>query len=185
MALNPCHECGKDVSSSAAACPHCGAPPKAEPVVTTKKFRLKRWLPVLLIAGVVIGGGAVLVNAFGDLDKEYAKGREQSDDQAQARKVIDGWLGEQKAGRSGDRYWSGGKAGSRLFAVRNWEVVDLDIRRGGFPSTAVATVRVDSSTQGGMPITVLWNIRLTSTQPAIWVIDDVGEVSGRPGSPGR
>lgn len=29
MALIKCHECGKDVSSEAAACPHCGAPVKA------------------------------------------------------------------------------------------------------------------------------------------------------------
>lgn len=25
MALNPCKECGKDISSTAAKCPHCGA----------------------------------------------------------------------------------------------------------------------------------------------------------------
>jgi hypothetical protein len=29
MALKPCKECGKEVSTSAAACPHCGAPVKA------------------------------------------------------------------------------------------------------------------------------------------------------------
>ena len=28
MALIPCHECGKEISDQAEACPHCGAPVK-------------------------------------------------------------------------------------------------------------------------------------------------------------
>ena len=31
MALIQCHECGKEISDSAAACPSCGAPVKAKP----------------------------------------------------------------------------------------------------------------------------------------------------------
>jgi hypothetical protein len=30
MALTKCHECGKEVSTTAAACPHCGAKPKRQ-----------------------------------------------------------------------------------------------------------------------------------------------------------
>lgn len=30
MALHPCHECGKKVSTSAKLCPHCGAPPRGD-----------------------------------------------------------------------------------------------------------------------------------------------------------
>ena len=28
MALEPCRECGRTISTEAVACPHCGAPPK-------------------------------------------------------------------------------------------------------------------------------------------------------------
>lgn len=51
MALKNCKECGKEVSSSAAACPHCGAPQKRKPHGCGT-----------LIA--VIIGGAILAGVF-------------------------------------------------------------------------------------------------------------------------
>lgn len=32
MALKPCRECGREISTAAKQCPHCGAPSSAEAV---------------------------------------------------------------------------------------------------------------------------------------------------------
>lgn len=55
MALIKCHECGKDVSSEAAACPNCGAKPKKpEPTEQKKKFGFWQAVIFLCIMGVII-----------------------------------------------------------------------------------------------------------------------------------
>ena len=51
MALKPCHECGKQISTTAKACAHCGAPPE-------KKTSTVTWAVLALI---VIG---VAMSAF-------------------------------------------------------------------------------------------------------------------------
>ncbi len=64
MALIKCRECGKDVSTEAAACPSCGAPPSttrapteeaASPPAEKKKAK-KASLPVQIIGGLVVVG---------------------------------------------------------------------------------------------------------------------------------
>lgn len=52
MALVKCDECGQQVSTSARACPHCGAPPKAG---TRQR--------AALLAAVVAGAVGVVVSA--------------------------------------------------------------------------------------------------------------------------
>lgn len=63
MALKPCSECGREVSTLARQCPHCGTPYPADPV--TGCFATMRacgcllgtlmWLPLLL--ALCVGGG--------------------------------------------------------------------------------------------------------------------------------
>lgn len=58
MALVACHECGKEVSTEAHACPRCGAPIKADRSRTKVSARIEiknpqLWL-LVVIAGVVI-----------------------------------------------------------------------------------------------------------------------------------
>lgn len=57
MALVPCPECGKEISTQAVACPHCGAPQTRTVVeVTSKKnkpFNVWFWV---LVAILVAGG---------------------------------------------------------------------------------------------------------------------------------
>jgi len=48
MAIQPCRECGKDVSTEAPACPHCGTPnpidvPTPAPSVAPAKTKRRRW----------------------------------------------------------------------------------------------------------------------------------------------
>jgi predicted amidophosphoribosyltransferase len=55
MALQPCAECGAQISDNAAACPQCGSPP-------TKHSNVLRWLGAiafvfvgLFVLGLVVG----------------------------------------------------------------------------------------------------------------------------------
>lgn len=45
MALIPCKECGKEVSSKARTCPHCGRP--------LKRFRIGRLIPAVIYIALV------------------------------------------------------------------------------------------------------------------------------------
>jgi len=64
MALQPCPECAREVSSSAAACPHCGHPVVAaqavsipgEPIVTTQATSKDIKIHTLLSVGLGIVG---------------------------------------------------------------------------------------------------------------------------------
>jgi len=49
MALQPCAECGVNVSDKASACPQCGAPP-----IKPKKTKWWLWIPLGLIAAFFI-----------------------------------------------------------------------------------------------------------------------------------
>lgn len=49
MALQPCVECGAQISSMAPACPQCGAPP-----IRPKKTKWWLWIPLGLIVAFVI-----------------------------------------------------------------------------------------------------------------------------------
>ena len=54
MAIIKCHECNKDISSTAVACPNCGAKPK-------KKTTIGEFLSVcigIVLAFVIFGGGS-------------------------------------------------------------------------------------------------------------------------------
>lgn len=54
MALAPCHECGKEISTEATACPSCGAKPK-------RPARTKWWLwgPLGLVVAFLAFGAIV------------------------------------------------------------------------------------------------------------------------------
>lgn len=56
MALVKCHECGKDVSTQAAACPNCGAPPRPLPQAATKRENKAKNVVSGIIGIVVIAG---------------------------------------------------------------------------------------------------------------------------------
>jgi hypothetical protein len=56
LSLAPCRECGKEISTSARACPHCGSPVK----------RVKWWLWVPLGLLVAIVGFVALQPSRGD-----------------------------------------------------------------------------------------------------------------------
>lgn len=67
MALIKCPECGKQVSSTAASCPHCGAPIAERPGdvageinVTTTQETSKSLKRQILISAVLFWGGMVM-----------------------------------------------------------------------------------------------------------------------------
>ena len=55
MAMTTCKECGKQVSTEAKACPHCGA---AAPARKKAKGGIGKWLLVVFAIGVVVACGA-------------------------------------------------------------------------------------------------------------------------------
>ena len=70
MALTSCAECGQQVSTSAKACPHCGAPGPAVPPLPgtptrpTKSSYVPGWVVLLTFIGLAVGiwwmvGGSV------------------------------------------------------------------------------------------------------------------------------
>jgi len=59
MALIECYECGKQISSIATACPHCGAPSKNGQIDPTRVPKAKQMGPlkklVVIVLGVIVG----------------------------------------------------------------------------------------------------------------------------------
>ena len=70
MSLEKCRECGKDVSSEAKACPHCGAVVKT----TSGPFAMLGWF-----AGGLLAVGVVWA---------FVVGNEDADGRAKARSAI-------------------------------------------------------------------------------------------------
>jgi hypothetical protein len=70
--------------------------------------------------------------------------------------VINGLLREQARGRVGYSYWADSQFASQLFAPADWEIMETRV----FGNIATATVRIDSSTKGGIRIRVLWRFFL-------------------------
>lgn len=89
---------------------------------------------------------------------------------ARCEQVVEEWLNEQRKGKSGEDYWpSIVYEPARLFAVREWEIVDRDHFGSGF------TVRIASSNRAGFPIEKLWKISLTdwnTEAPKIWRVEE-------------
>lgn len=60
MALQPCAECGAQISGEAAACPQCGAPPKTNRQINKTLKRLTKVMafvigvPVVLIVAIIV-----------------------------------------------------------------------------------------------------------------------------------
>ena len=54
MALTRCRECGKKISTEAAACPHCGAPPPLKGDSQPKSPRTGRWRVLLTVFGILV-----------------------------------------------------------------------------------------------------------------------------------
>ena len=63
MALEACRECGKEVSTEAHACPHCGVPmdekPKAQ--TTTTQLTSKKWKAHNIVSSVIIAVGIFIM----------------------------------------------------------------------------------------------------------------------------
>lgn len=69
------------------------------------------------------------------------------------KNIIDKFFSAQKKGLSGEDYFCDKDFVTTFFAVRNYEIVD-DLEGIGINYT----VRVESSTRGGIPIIKLWSI---------------------------
>lgn len=63
MALTPCRECGKDISTEAAVCPHCGAPSLAHQSATASPVP-KKGMGTFAKVIVIVGGLFVVLLIF-------------------------------------------------------------------------------------------------------------------------
>jgi len=91
----------------------------------------------------------------------------KSDSQlSESKQLVQDWLTDLKTGGDGNRYWSDTAKNLgwvvKLYAVRDWEILkEESIRIGDSQSfVPLVTVRVDSSTQAGIRITKIWNIKI-------------------------
>lgn len=75
MALVKCHECGKDVSTQAAACPGCGVKPRPVPKPSSKRDRTMA--TVVALVGVGIAAAFVLAD-----DGPEAQAKKQAEEVA-------------------------------------------------------------------------------------------------------
>ncbi|RZZ81955.1 zinc ribbon domain-containing protein [Pseudoxanthomonas winnipegensis] len=64
MALMPCRECGKEISSLAHACPHCGAPIERIPSAAAARAPLPEGGVSYLKAALVLSGLALLFSVI-------------------------------------------------------------------------------------------------------------------------
>src|SRR5450830_1176456 len=97
MALIPCRECGKDVSTLASACPNCGAPVSSRQ--SNKAAEKPRGFAGTLgtVAGVIFVSLLVLIGAMSLTDQWFGAPRHQFEIAADPKKVeITG--GEEKEG---------------------------------------------------------------------------------------
>ena len=92
MALNPCRECGHQISSTAAACPKCGAPgpaaiaqpqPIAQPRRGTNPWMIIGWIIVLILllplATCFMAIGAGTYSDYAEESERQRQLREQAD----------------------------------------------------------------------------------------------------------
>ena len=80
-----------------------------------------------------------------------------------AQGVVDSW----ENGSSSGRYWLGGIERQRLFAVKQHDLLDryfvsdTSTPDGRRPNSSAFKFRIDSTTQGGFPITKDWYVDVT------------------------
>lgn len=80
--------------------------------------------------------------------------------------TIEGWLKAQKLGESGNNFWAGGFPPQKLFAVREYEVLKVEL---DFKSGTVAA-RISYSNEEGQPIIRVWNFRVEAMSTGDWRI---------------
>ena len=69
---------------------------------------------------------------------------------------IEGWLSAMKDGEDTTEYWEYPALEQRLYSVKNWEILSINIAG----EMAFATIQVESSTKGGFPIRKNWKLHL-------------------------
>ena len=127
------------------------------------------WGAVLCMVAIAYfpGGAAAILPLLG-----WKEGpRPKSHMLLRSEATLNAWLTEQQKGKSGREYWPFSlKARQyvtpvRFYAVRSWEIVDA-------PTDLNLTVRIESSTKGGLPIIKLWEVNLDDDG---WKIRSVDE----------
>jgi hypothetical protein len=104
-----------------------------------------------------------IVKALSELDEQRKRqeelGREAAGKAKDINVVINALMLEQAKGRYGLQYWYDSSIATRLFAPVSWDVLESSVSG----TTATALVRVESSTQDGIPIRKLWSFYLRYT----------------------
>lgn len=104
-----------------------------------------------------------IVKALSELDEQRKRqeelGREAAGRSKDMNVVINALMLEQAKGKYGLQYWYDSSIATRLFAPVSWDVLESNVSG----TTATALVRVESSTQGGIPIRKLWTFYLRYT----------------------
>lgn len=151
MALTPCRECGKDMSTDARACPHCGAKPPYRPS-----------LAFILIAGllVVFGVKAAIESSRPAYQPPPKTAEQAAEDAAEQRRHLAVAIAAKKL-----------KDALREPESVEWlymgaddaaDVVCLQYRaRNGFGGMAVETMTITAQEAG--PQAALWNRHCTGS----------------------
>lgn len=79
---------------------------------------------------------------------------------------IDSFMSEQEKGKSGTEYWGGTDTPEKFYSPTAWRVLDTELTG----KTATVKVRVDSSTLGGLKITITWTFYMAKISTAWKVV---------------
>lgn len=144
MALTKCRECGKEISTEAKACPHCGAKPPYKPS-----------LAFVLIAGLlVVFGIKASIESSSPPTASPKTAEQQAEDEAKERRHLVVAITAKKLKNSLREPES--VEWIDMFTDEKAEVVCLKYRaRNGFGGMNVETMTV-TTTEAGQE-TALWN----------------------------
>ncbi len=158
-----CPFCGENIQTVAIKCRFCQSD-------LTEKSVKKKEKPVFIIA--VFAGIIIIALIFASPSiKKYVVSQSvpvaatpstssvtptvlKSADTAEdkIRKCIKGLMQEQEKGETGYEYWKYRNLAKMFYSPTDWKIVELYV----YGECAGVKVRIDSSTQGGMPIRKTW-----------------------------
>lgn len=85
------------------------------------------------------------------------------------RRCINGLMREQEKGNLGTRYWESEILAKQFFTPTSWDILDVTV----FGTMGTATVRIESSTKGGMPIRKNWSFMMSNENG--WKVSMISE----------
>lgn len=120
---------------------------------------MPRYIWINMLVGLALGAVGYILGAFFGLPEmgnlQIAAGQNTS------RTLLEDFLENEKVdGGNARQYFCDPNAVQRFFSLRDWEIISEQMAE----SSAIYSVRVESSTKGGIPIIKNWKIFITESE---------------------